>query len=147
MPEARPPHLRPGRRGAGDHAGRRPVRRRLAHPAHSAVACVLRAAAPAFVSLREVARDSTGGMLVSTVDAWCREADSVRFAEAAAQGPPDATVLAVTPLVADESPLGVRLDAIGRVTELGGGSGELVTAGIYLVPERVRRMGGTPGLG
>src|SRR6266404_135364 len=34
MPEARPPNLRPGRRGAGDHAGRRDVRRRLADPRH-----------------------------------------------------------------------------------------------------------------
>jgi NDP-sugar pyrophosphorylase family protein len=47
-------------------------------------------------------------------------------------------VLAVTPLVADERPLWVDLDASGCITSLGGDSGEMVTAGMYLVPERVR---------
>ena len=49
-------------------------------------------------------------------------------------------MLALTPLVADERPLWVRVDATGRVTELGGASGDLVTAGIYLVPAHVRRL-------
>ena len=81
-----------------------------------------------------------GRMVISTVDAWCLEADFVRFVKAASQRPPEATVLATTPLVADENPLWVSLDETGRVTHLGGCTGELVTAGMYLVPERVRKM-------
>jgi len=50
-------------------------------------------------------------MLVSTVDAWCRPADFTRFVAAAMDRPPRATVLAVTPFVADEKPLWVDLDA------------------------------------
>jgi NDP-sugar pyrophosphorylase family protein len=49
-------------------------------------------------------------------------------------------VVAVTPFVADERPLWAALDTTGRVTRLGGDSGEVVTAGLYLVSERVRRM-------
>src|SRR5207244_2297851 len=79
-----------------------------------------------------------GRMLVSTVDAWCREADFVRFVEAASRRPVEATVLAVTPLVADENPLRVDVDAGGRIIGLGGAAGDLVTAGMYLVSERVR---------
>jgi NDP-sugar pyrophosphorylase family protein len=90
--------------------------------------------------------DATGRMLVSTVDAWCREADFVRFVEAAARRPRDATVLGVTPLVADEKPVWVRLDGAGRVTALGGDSGDLVTAGMYLVPEWVRTVDVPPEL-
>jgi hypothetical protein len=79
-------------------------------------------------------------MLVSTVDAWCRPADFTRFVEAAARRPAEAAVLAVTPLVADEKPLWVDLEGDGRVRSLGGSAGALVTAGMYLVPESVRRM-------
>lgn len=93
------------------------------------------------------ARHPGGRMLVSTVDAWCREADFVRFVEAAVRRPADATVLAVTPLVADENPLRVALNTAGRVTRLGGETGDLVTAGMYLVPERVRTLAPPPGLG
>ena len=90
-------------------------------------------------SFREVTAWRPGGrMLVSTVDAWCREADFVRFVEAASRRPVEATVLAVTPLVADENPLRVDVDAGGRIIGLGGASGDLVTAGMYLVSERVR---------
>jgi NDP-sugar pyrophosphorylase family protein len=92
-------------------------------------------------SFREVVGRGGGGrMLVSTVDAWCREADFVRFVEAARRRPEDATVLAVTPLIADENPLRVRLDASGRVTAVGGVSGDLVTAGMYLVSARARGL-------
>lgn len=99
-------------------------------------------------SFREVVdRAPAGRMLVSTVDAWCREADFVRFVEAALRRPEDATVLAVTPLVADENPLRVDLDGAGRVLSIGGPSGQLVTAGMYLVPERVRRLRPPAGLG
>ena len=86
-------------------------------------------------------------MLVSTVDAWCRPADFARFAEAAGEWPADTSVLAVTPLVADENPLWVDLDDRGRVTVLGGGAGRLVTAGMYLVSTRVRQTPPPPGLG
>jgi NDP-sugar pyrophosphorylase family protein len=52
--------------------------------------------------------------------------------------------LAVTPFVDDERPLWVNLDASGRVTRIGGDAGETVTAGMYLVPEQVRRMSPPP---
>lgn len=94
-----------------------------------------------------VARHPGGPMLVSTVDAWCAEADFVRFVEAAARRPADTTVLAVTPLVADEKPLRVTMTADGRITDLGGDGGELVTAGIYRVPARVRAARPPAGLG
>ena len=81
-----------------------------------------------------------GRMLVSTVDAWCRPADFRRFVEAALRRPHEATVLAVTPLVADERPLGAVVDARGRITALGVESPALVTAGVYLLSERVRRI-------
>src|SRR5260370_4150323 len=68
-------------------------------------------------------------MLVSTVDAWCRAADFARFVEAALRRPREATVLAVTPLVADEKPLGAMLDGEGRITALGVESPALLTAG------------------
>src|SRR6266540_5565977 len=75
-----------------------------------------------------IARYPAGRMLVSTVDAWCVETDFVPFVEAAARRPAEATVLAVTPLVADENPVRVRVDAEGRVLRLGEASGDLVTA-------------------
>ena len=77
-------------------------------------------------SFGEVIRRHPGGrMLVSTVDA---------------------TVLAVTPLVADEKPLRVVMRRDGRITDIGGDAGELVTAGVYLVPESVRALAPPPGL-
>jgi len=99
-------------------------------------------------SFREVVSRGGGGrMLVSTVDAWCREADFVHFVEAARRRPEDATVLAVTPLVADENPLRVRLDPSGRVTAVGGVSDGLVTAGMYLVSARARGLQPPAALG
>src|SRR5204863_1009682 len=47
------------------------------------------------------------------------------------------TVLGVTPLVADENPLWVKWDSSARISEIGGESGDVVTAGIYLFSERV----------
>lgn len=85
--------------------------------------------------------------LISTVDAWCPEGDFVQFVDAARRFPHDAVVLGVTPFVADERPLWVSLDAAGRVRRLGGSAGELVTAGMYLVPERIAALSPPPGLG
>jgi NDP-sugar pyrophosphorylase family protein len=109
---------------------------------------LVRTTASSLESFQEIARHSVGRRtLVSTVDAWCPAEDFVRFAEAARSYPESATVLAVTPFVADERPLWVETDDAGRVTRLGGESGAFVTAGIYLVPEHVRRMAVPPELG
>jgi len=99
-------------------------------------------------SFFEVARHlDPGRALISTVDAWCPERDFVKFVEAAGQFPPEAVVLGVTPLVADERPLWVSLDEAGRVRRLGGSAGEMVTAGMYLVPEGIATLSPPPGLG
>ncbi|MGH9365203.1 MAG: nucleotidyltransferase family protein [Thermoanaerobaculia bacterium] len=82
----------------------------------------------------------SGSALVSTVDAFCPRQDFLSFVEAAAKAPPEATVLAVTPFVDDERPLWASLDAAGRMKSLGGDSGDVVTAGLYVFPERVRRL-------
>lgn len=96
-------------------------------------------------SFLEVAgRLGSGRALISTVDAWCPEEAFLTFVRAARALPPDATVLAVTPFVDDERPLWASVDASGRITRLGGDSGEVVTAGMYLVPERVRRVSPPP---
>ena len=102
---------------------------------------IVKTTASSLESFREVTREAeTGRMLVSTVDAWCRPADFARFVDAARRRPIEATVLAVTPLVEDEKPLGAVLDADGRVLSLGGAAPALVTAGMYLVSERARRL-------
>ena len=102
---------------------------------------IVKTTASSLESFREVTRDAESGrMLVSTVDAWCRPADFARFVDAARRRPIEATVLAVTPLVEDEKPLGAVLDADGRVLSLGGAAPALVTAGMYLVSERARRL-------
>ena len=109
---------------------------------------IVKTTASSLESFVAVAGARVGGrMLVSTVDAWCRAADFARFVEAACRRPVEASVLAVTPLVADENPLWVDVDDSGRVTALGGGSGRLVTAGMYLVSPRVRRTPPPAGLG
>ena len=92
-------------------------------------------------SLREILGAAPKGrLLVSTVDAFCPREDFLRFAKAAAKTSSDATVLAVTGFVEDEKPLWVTTTRKGRVTVVGGDSGDAVTAGIYVIPERVRRM-------
>ena len=109
---------------------------------------IVKTTASSLESFRQVAGGpGAGRMLVSTVDAWCRAADFARFVESARRRPPEATVLAVTPLVADEKPLGAMLDADGRITALGVESPALVTAGVYLVSERARRLEPPPRLG
>ena len=88
-----------------------------------------------------------GPALVSTVDAWCSREAFLEFARRAAEAPAEATVLAVTPFVADEKPLRVTLGSEGRITSIGGETGDAVTAGIYLFPERVRSLRAPETLG
>ena len=115
-------------------------------------------------SFREMlAEAASGRLLVSTVDAYCPREEFVRFVERARKLPAASTVLGVTRFVDDEKPLWVKLAAgerraggaggrspaeppeefaagAGRVTAVGGSSGDAVTAGIYVLPERVRKM-------
>jgi len=109
---------------------------------------IVKTTASSLESFREVTgRGPAGPMLVSTVDAWCAPEDFARFAAAAGRRPDDATVLAVTPLVADEKPLWVELGPGGRVTSLGAAPSRLVTAGVYRVSARARRFESVPALG
>lgn len=95
-----------------------------------------RSSLESFVAVSQ--RLAGGRALISTVDAWCRPADFVRFVDAALRHPPEVSVIAVTPFVADESPLWLNVDHAGRVQDLGGPSGALVTAGMYVLSERAR---------
>lgn len=88
-----------------------------------------------------------GRLLIATVDTLCATEDFVAFVRAAQEAPEEETVLAVTPLVADEKPLWVRMDASGRVTGIGGLAGDAVTAGFYLVSERAWRLEPPASLG
>ena len=109
---------------------------------------IVKTTASSLESFREVTgRGPAGPMLVSTVDAWCAAEDFARFAAAAASRPDDATVLAVTPFVSDEKPLWVTLGAGGRVEALGKVDSGLVTAGVYRVSDRVRRLAPARPLG
>ncbi len=81
-----------------------------------------------------------GRLLVATVDTLCATEDFVAFVREAERAPEEETVLAVTPLVADEKPLWVRRDAEGRVTGIGGPAGDAVTAGFYVVSPRARAL-------
>jgi len=113
-----------------------------------AVEFIVKTTQSSLESFGEVIRRHPGGrMLVTTVDAWCIESDFVRFVEAAARRPIEATVLAVTPLVADEKPLRVVMSPDGRITDVGGDAGDLVTAGMYLVSPAVRALTPPAGLG
>jgi NDP-sugar pyrophosphorylase family protein len=119
-----------------------------AHGSSLDVEFIVKTTASSLESFREVTgRGPAGPMLVSTVDAWCAPEDFARFAAAAARRPPDATVLAVTPLVSDEKPLWVTLGAGGRVQGIGDPRGRLVTAGVYRVSDRARRIESAPARG
>jgi len=112
------------------------------------VRSLVRTTASSFESWsRVLAAAPPGPIVMSTVDAWCRPADFAAFVDAARRRPAGATVLAVTGLVEDEAPLWATLDPGGRIRGLGEPSGNVVTAGIYLVPERVRALTPPPGLG
>jgi NDP-sugar pyrophosphorylase family protein len=111
------------------------------------VRCIVKTTRSSLESFFEVAHDpSPGRMLIATVDAVCAADDFVRFVAAAVARPPEATVLGITPLVSDEKPFWVNMAAGGRVQALGGTTGDFVTAGFYLVPDRVRRMTPAPHL-
>jgi len=121
-------------------------------------------------SFREMLAEAPPGrLLVSTVDAFCPREDFVRFVERARELPASATALGVTGFVDDEKPLWVTLAAGerraggtgrrspaeppeelargGRVAVVGGASGDAVTAGIYVFPERIRKASIPPDLG
>lgn len=102
---------------------------------------IVKTTASSLESFREVtARGPAGPLLVSTVDAWCAAEDFARFAAAAARRPDEATVLAVTPLVSDEKPLWVTVGPGARVVAFGEADSGLVTAGVYRVSDRARRL-------
>jgi NDP-sugar pyrophosphorylase family protein len=88
-----------------------------------------------------------GRLLVATVDTLCATEDFVAFVREAERVPEGETVLAVTPLVADEKPLWVRRKPDGRVTEIGGPSGDAVTAGFYVLSPHARSLEPPAGLG
>lgn len=111
-----------------------------------AVRFVVKTTASSLESLAEVAAARHGTpLLVSTVDAWCRPTDFVRFVAAARRRPVPSTVLAVTPTVADEKPLWIDVDGAGRVTAIGQPTGVLVTAGIYVFSARALAAGAPAG--
>ena len=102
---------------------------------------IVKTTASSLESFLEVNRRLAGERaLVSTVDAWCRPDDFAGFVRAALRRPADGSVLAVTPLVADERPLWVDVDTAGRVRRLGGPDGTHVTAGMYMLSERARAV-------
>ncbi len=109
---------------------------------------ILKSTPSSLVSFGEVLSLSKAGRtLVSTVDAFCPEDDFVDFVRRAERRPVDATVLAVTPFVADEKPLWVTLGKDGLVTRVGGDRGDAVTAGIYVVSEGARGHAVAPASG
>lgn len=102
---------------------------------------VLRTTRHSLESFRAIlAVSPPGRLLVATVDTLCASEDFLAFVRAAERAPEEETVLAVTPLVADENPLWVRTHASGLVASIGGGAGDAVTAGFYVVSERARRL-------
>jgi NDP-sugar pyrophosphorylase family protein len=109
---------------------------------------IVRTTASSLESFQRVLEASPPGrILVSTVDAFCPREDFLAFVRAAEALPEEATVLGVTSFVADEKPLWVRLGAEGAVTEIGGTSGDAVTAGLYVVSEEVRRLAASARFG
>jgi NDP-sugar pyrophosphorylase family protein len=99
-------------------------------------------------SFREVLKAAPPGrLLVSTVDAFCPRPDFVKFVRRAEEIDGGTTVLGVTRYVEDEKPLWVTTTRHGRVSVVGGASGDAVTAGIYVFPEKVRRRSIPTGLG
>jgi len=121
------------------------VRERFGHLVSKIVVKTTRSSLESFREILDAA--PAGRLLVSTVDAYCPPKEFVRFVRRAEELPSDATVLAVTGYVHDEKPLWVTTTRAGRVTLVGGTSGNAVTAGIYVFPERVRRLAIPSSLG
>jgi NDP-sugar pyrophosphorylase family protein len=115
------------------------VRERFGRLVRTVVVKTTRSSLESFRAILEVA--PKGRLLVSTVDAFCPRKDFVRFVERAGELPSRSTVLAVTRFVDDEKPLWVNIAGHGRVSAVGGSTGDAVTAGIYVFPEKVRRLG------
>lgn len=104
------------------------------------VRILVKTTASSLESFQKVAsRLGSGRAIISTVDAFCPQPDFLTFVQAIESFPPDALLLAVTPFVADERPLWVNMNEDGTITELGGDSGNVVTAGLYVVPESFRQ--------
>ncbi|RMH59580.1 MAG: NDP-sugar synthase [Candidatus Hydrogenedentota bacterium] len=98
-------------------------------------------------SFREVLRLSPEGpVVVTTVDCFCPPKVFRKFIDFARERmehcdePP--VVLGVTRTFDDEKPLWVRRvrgDAAGRIAEISDEAGDAVTAGLYVIPEAVKR--------
>jgi NDP-sugar pyrophosphorylase family protein len=102
---------------------------------------LLRTTPSSLVSFFEVLRlAAPGRVLVSTVDAFLSSEDFTAFVRAAETLDEEAVVVGVTPFVADEKPLRASVDSNGRIRELGGREGDLVTAGLYVIPSRFRGL-------
>ena len=121
------------------------VRRRFERLVRTILVKTTRSSLESFRAILEAA--PKGRLLVSTVDAFCPRKDFVRFVERASELPSASTVLAATRFVDDEKPLWVNIAGHGRVSAVGGSTGDAVTAGIYVFPEKVRRLGIPHGLG
>ncbi len=115
------------------------VRERFGRLVRTILVRTTRSSLESFRAILEAA--PKGRLLVSTVDAFCPRKDFVRFVERASELPSHSTVLAVTRFVDDEKPLWVNIAGHGRVSAVGGSTGDAVTAGIYVFPEKVRQMG------
>ena len=97
------------------------------------IRCIVKTTRSSYESFWEVgSRSGAGLILMSTVDWICPEPAFRRFVDQARRCRQASVVLAVTPFVADEKPLWVTLDPSGCVTGVGGSSGDVVTAGLYL---------------
>jgi len=91
---------------------------------------IVKTTASSLESFHEVNRRMPAGpALVATVDAWCAPSAFADFARRARTRGDDATVLAVTSLVDDDTPLWVDAAADGRVRAIGAAPAPLVTAG------------------
>ncbi|HZY31980.1 MAG TPA: NTP transferase domain-containing protein [Candidatus Methylomirabilis sp.] len=98
------------------------------------IRCIVKNTRSSYESFWEVGRVSgPGRILMSTVDWICPGQRFRQFVDRARRCSGASVVLAVTPFVGGERPLWVSLDRSGRVTGIGGGAGEVVTAGLYLV--------------
>lgn len=109
---------------------------------------IVKSTASSLESFREVnGRMPAGRALVSTVDTWCAPSAFAAFASAARARGEDATVLAVTSLVDDDTPLWVDARPDGRVRSLGAGPTPLITAGVYVFSSTARRAHAPASLG